>query len=83
MMNCGLPAAQKADVICIQETKAQVHQLTDAIFSPEGYHCYYEDAEKKGYSGTAIYTRHKPKKVVHGYGDAEFDFRYVRDRRSD
>jgi exodeoxyribonuclease-3 len=66
-------AGQNADVICIQETKAQVHQLTDEIFSPEGYHCYYEDAEKKGYSGTAIYTKHEPKKVIHGYGDAEFD----------
>ena len=66
-------AAQKADVVCIQETKAQLHQLTDEVFSPTGYHCYYEDAEKKGYSGTAIYTRHKPKKVVRGYGDAEFD----------
>lgn len=65
--------SQDADVICIQETKAQVHQLSDAMFSPEGYHCYYEDAEKKGYSGTAIYTRHKPKKVIRGYGDAEFD----------
>ena len=64
---------QNADVICIQETKAQVHQLTDEVFSPAGYHCFYEDAEKKGYSGTAIYTRHKPKKVIRGYGDAEFD----------
>jgi len=64
---------QKADVVCIQETKAQVHQLTDEVFSPTGYHCYYEDAEKKGYSGTAIYSRHKPKKVIHGYGDSEFD----------
>ncbi len=64
---------QAADVVCIQETKAQVHQLTDAVFSPAGYHCYYEDAEKKGYSGTAIYTRHEPKKVVRGYGDPEFD----------
>ena len=64
---------QKADVVCIQETKAQVHQLTDEVFSPTGYHCYYEDAEKKGYSGTAIYTRHKPNKVIHGYGDSEFD----------
>lgn len=62
-----------ADVLCIQETKAQVHQLTDEIFSPVGYHCYYEDAEKKGYSGTAIYTRHEPKKVIRGYGDDEFD----------
>jgi len=65
--------AQRADVVCIQETKAQVHQLTDEVFSPTGYHCYYEDAEKKGYSGTAIYTRHKPKKVIRGYGDPEFD----------
>ena len=49
---------QDADVVCIQETKAQIDQLTDPVFSPEGYHCYYEDAEKKGYSGVAIYTRH-------------------------
>jgi exodeoxyribonuclease-3 len=64
---------QDADVVCIQETKAQVHQLGDAVFSPEGYHCYYEDAAKKGYSGVAIYTRHEPNKVVRGYGDREFD----------
>jgi hypothetical protein len=64
---------QDADVVCIQETKAQVHQLGDEVFSPAGYHCYYEDAVKKGYSGVAIYTRHKPKKVVRGYGDQEFD----------
>jgi len=57
-------AVQNADVVCVQETKAQVHQLTDEVFSPTGYHCYYEDAEKKGYSGTAI---------LRGYGDAEFD----------
>lgn len=39
---------QRADVICIQETKAQEHQLDDDIFYPKGYHCYYFDAEKKG-----------------------------------
>ena len=38
-----------ADVVCLQETKAQIDQLTDPLFSPEGYHCYYYDAEKKGY----------------------------------
>ena len=65
--------AQDADVVCIQETKAQEHQLVDECFRPAGYHCYYEDAVKKGYSGTAIYSRQKPKKVVHGYGDSEFD----------
>ena len=62
-----------ADVVCIQETKAQEHQLEADCFRPPGYHCYYEDAEKKGYSGTAIYTRHAPRKVVRGSGDPEFD----------
>jgi len=66
-------ATQDADVVCIQETKAQVHQLTDECFMPAGYHCYYEDAIKKGYSGVAIYTRHEPKKIIRGYGDKEFD----------
>ena len=62
-----------ADVVCIQETKAQVHQLGDDIFSPAGYHCYYEDAVRKGYSGVAIYSKHEPKKIIRGYGDEEFD----------
>lgn len=66
-------ATKDADVVCIQETKAQEQQLTDACFWPQGHHCYYEDALKKGYSGTAIYTRHEPKKVVRGWGVAEFD----------
>jgi len=59
---------QNADVVCIQETKAQIHQLSDSVFHPEGYHCYYFDAEKKGYSGTAIYSKTKPKKVTSGLG---------------
>jgi exodeoxyribonuclease-3 len=66
-------ARQEADVVCIQETKAQEHQLADDVFRPQGYHCFYEDAEKKGYAGTAIYTRHEPRKIVRGYGDPEFD----------
>ena len=66
-------AKQDADVICIQETKAQYHQLSDPVFEPEGYHGFFEDAEKKGYSGVAVYTRHAPKNVIRGYGDAEFD----------
>ena len=45
----------------------------DECFIPAGYHCYYEDAVKKGYSGVAIYSKHKPKKVIRGYGDKEFD----------
>ncbi len=59
---------QEADVVCIQETKAQLHQLEDPVFSPEGYHVYYHDAEKKGYSGVAIYSRHEPDRVQHGIG---------------
>lgn len=59
---------QQADVVCIQETKAQQHQLQDPCFFPEGHHCYYHDAVKPGYSGTAIYTRHQPDRVHHGIG---------------
>ncbi len=64
---------QNADVVCIQETKAQRHQLDDPVYEPSGYHCYYLDAEKKGYSGVAIYSREKPTQVVKGYGSSEFD----------
>ena len=59
---------QKADVVCIQETKAQIDQLTDPVFHPKGYHCFYHDAEKKGYSGTAIYSKLKPRRVIKGLG---------------
>jgi exodeoxyribonuclease-3 len=64
---------QDADVVCIQETKAQVHQLEDPIFHPKGMYCYYHDAEKKGYSGVALYCKHKPDKVISGMGNEEFD----------
>jgi len=64
---------QDADVVCIQETKAQVDQLTDPTFRPAGYHSYYFDAVKKGYSGVAVYTREKPQAVVTGFGSREFD----------
>ncbi len=61
-------AVQNADVVCLQEIKAQEEQLDDSLFYPEGYHCYYYDAEKKGYSGVAIYSKQKPKKVTRGLG---------------
>ncbi|MEE9322238.1 MAG: exodeoxyribonuclease III [Granulosicoccus sp.] len=57
---------QRADVICIQETKAQEHQLTDPMFHPRGMHCHYHDADKKGYSGTALYSRIEPRQVKIG-----------------
>ena len=55
-------------MVCLQETKAQIHQLDPEIFCPPGYHCYYYDAEKKGYSGTALFSRVKPNKVSRGLG---------------
>ncbi len=59
---------QNADVICIQETKAQLAQLTDPVFHPEGYHNYFFDAVKKGYSGVALYCRQKPDQITTGLG---------------
>ncbi len=64
---------QNADFVCIQETKAQIHQLEDEIFHPSSYHCYYHDAEKKGYSGVAMYSRQAPDEVIVGMGDARYD----------
>lgn len=64
---------QSADVVCVQETKAQAHQLEDRCFYPRGWHTVYEDAERKGYSGTALYSRKEPDEVIHGFGVPEFD----------
>ena len=64
---------QQADVVCIQETKAQPEQLIAEAFRPTGYHCYYHSAEKKGYSGVAIYSKHAPDKVIEGMGYADID----------
>lgn len=66
--------AQDADVVCLQETKAQEHQLTDPMFRPDGHHCFYRDAtSKKGYSGVAIYTKREPDQVLTELGWDEFD----------
>lgn len=60
---------QRADVVCIQETKAQEHQLDDPIFKPRYFDtCVYHDAEKKGYSGVALYTRKAPDRIQTGIG---------------
>jgi len=61
-------ATVDADIVCLQETKAQVDQLTDPIFHPENFHSYYFDAERKGYAGTALYCRAKPLKITKGLG---------------
>ncbi len=60
---------QQADFVCIQETKAQFDQLShDPLYCPDYFHCDYFDAEKKGYSGVALYARQKPLSVVKGLG---------------
>ena len=73
-------AKQDADVVCIQETKAQEHQLVDDAFRPDGYHCYYNDAERKGYSGTALYAKQKPSaiEVKVGWEPVDSEGRYLR-----
>lgn len=59
-----------ADIFCLQETKLQEGQID---FSPEGYYCYWNYAEKKGYSGTAVFTKEKPLNVTYGIGKEELD----------
>ena len=61
-----------ADVICLQESKAQPDQL-DHVVWPEGYEVFWNAAEKKGYSGTGVMTRQKPLKVWNGLGMPEHD----------
>lgn len=70
---------QDADFVCIQETKAQIDQLSDPQFHPEGYHCFYVDAQKKGYSGVAVYSKHQPTNVVRslGFDIADIEGRYL------
>ncbi len=64
---------QQADVVCIQETKAQIHQLDDPIYHPKDFHCYYVDAQKKGYSGVALYARREPDEIIKGLDWPEMD----------
>lgn len=73
-------AVQNADVICLQELKAQYADLTDEMKYPAGLHAYYHCAEKKGYSGVGLWCRQKPDAVIEGTGNAEFDAeaRYLR-----
>ena len=73
---------QNADVVCIQETKAQEHQLTAEAFHPESYHCYYHDAVKKGYSGVALYCKKQPDEIIKGIGweDVDVEGRFIEAR---
>lgn len=59
---------QNADVICLQELRAQEHECMDSLFSLDGYNANFYCAEKKGYSGVAIYSRDQPKNIIKGLG---------------
>lgn len=61
------------DVICLQETKVQPDQLDANMLHPAGYHAYWHSAEKKGYSGVAIFSKKEPLNVTYGCGIADYD----------
>ncbi|MDR0411949.1 MAG: exodeoxyribonuclease III [Treponema sp.] len=64
--------AESPDMLCIQETKAEPGQLSEDLYNPPGYFSYWASAKKKGYSGTALYSKTKPLDVQ-PFGLAEFD----------
>lgn len=66
-------ASEKPDVVGIQETKCHPDQLDEELRNPPGYHTYWASAERKGYSGVALYSRQKPESVQIGLGIDEFD----------
>jgi exodeoxyribonuclease-3 len=71
---------QKADVVCLQETRAQFNQIeSDPVYFPRKYHYYHADAERKGYSGVAVYSRRRPEAVTSGLGwpDIDAEGRYL------
>jgi len=65
---------EQPDVVCIQETKAQEEQVETQIFGDLGYNHYWFSAQKKGYSGVAIFTKEKPQHIEYGCGHELFDF---------
>ena len=81
---CGIRASQKkglfewlkktkADFICMQETRALEEQIIDSCFTLKGYSRYLNVAEKKGYSGVAIYTKHEPLRIEKSFSESIFE----------
>jgi exodeoxyribonuclease-3 len=66
-------AQDQPDILGLQETKISAEQLTPDMLAPQGYHTYWSHANKKGYSGTAIFTKEKPIAVTEGLGIPEWD----------
>lgn len=70
---------QKADVVCLQEVRASGSQISEALYHPRSFHCHYLEAEKKGYSGVALFSRRRPDRVIEGFGwpDVDSEGRYL------
>ena len=66
-------AAQSADVVCVQELKAQVADLSADMLAPDSYRGYFHCAAQRGYSGVGIYCRKQPDNVIEGIGITEID----------
>ncbi|MDG2108819.1 MAG: exodeoxyribonuclease III [Flavobacteriaceae bacterium] len=64
----------QADVICIQETKAMETQVDTSVLEDIGYHHFWFSAQKKGYSGVAVFSKEKPKNVAYGSGIDHMDY---------
>lgn len=64
---------EQPDIFCLQETKAQPEQLDAELTEVEGYHVYFASAERKGYSGVALYSKEAPRRVRDGFGIERFD----------
>ena len=69
-----------ADIVCVQELKARAADVPADMLAPHGYRGYFHYADKKGYSGVGLYSRHPPVKVIEGIGIADIDSegRYLR-----
>lgn len=66
-------ASENPDIICVQETKAHKEQVNTQEMEAMGYHQFWHSAQKKGYSGVAIFSRYKPDQVVEGFGIEKYD----------
>ena len=66
-------AAERPDILCLQEVRALPEQLPKDLQEPQGYQAHWAPAERKGYSGVALLTRREPSKVILGLGDEIFD----------
>ncbi len=64
---------QRADIVCLQETKAHPEQLSEETLHPLKYHSYWHSAEKKGYSSVAIYSKKEPLNISYGIGVKDID----------